>query len=243
MTEATDAGRQAGLIRLLPLLAVAVLALCGAVLFGDRLSLEALARHHDRLIAFRDAHYLLAVAGFVMAYATLAALSLPGATVATLTGGFLFQTFPGVFYNVTAASVGACLLFLAARRGLGMRLSARLDTAQGRVRRFKEGIDRNQWEMLFLIRLVPLVPFFVANLIPALVGVPFHRFLVSTMLGILPGALVYTSVGAGLGTVLDQGGAVDPGVVLTAPVLLPILGLCSLAVLSIWVRARRRDGH
>ncbi|MBL9060056.1 MAG: TVP38/TMEM64 family protein [Mangrovicoccus sp.] len=242
MTDLTHAARQAGLIRLLPLLAVAVLALGGAVLFGDRLSLEALARHHERLIAFRDAHYLLAVAGFVTAYATLAALSLPGATVATLTGGFLFQTFPGVLYNVAGATVGACLLFLAVRQGLGTRLTARIDAAQGRVHRIKQGIDRNQWEMLFLIRLIPLVPFFVANLIPALVGVPFHRFLVSTMLGILPAALVYTSVGAGLGTVLDQGGVADPGVVLTAPVAVPILGLCALAVLSMVVRARRRGG-
>lgn len=242
MTDTTPAAGRTGFGRVLPLLAVALLAAGVVVLAGDKLTLETLARHHAALIAFRDAHYLLSVIAFVGAYALMAALSLPGATVATLAGGFLFQTFPGVFYNVFGATIGASVLFLAARRGLGDRLAARIDASEGPARKIVAGIHQNQWEMLFLIRLIPVVPFFVANLLPALVGVPFRRFLITTALGILPGALVYTAAGAGLGSILDAGGVPEARVVLSAPVLLPILGLCALAVLSMVVRARRRGG-
>ena len=72
--------------------------------------------------------------------------------------------------------------------GLGERLAARMETGTGTIKRIKDGIDENQWSMLFLIRLVPAVPFFVANLLPALVGVPVSRFVITTFLGIIPGA-------------------------------------------------------
>ncbi|MBD3764411.1 MAG: VTT domain-containing protein, partial [Rhodobacterales bacterium] len=147
---------------------------------------------------FRDAHMVLAVVAFIGAYVVIVGLSLPGATVATLTGGFLFGTFPGVLYNVTGATLGAILIFLAARAGLGARLAARMEASEGAAKRFKAAIDANQWSALFLLRLVPAVPFFVANVLPALFDVRLSRFAITTALGIVPGALVYTSVGAGL---------------------------------------------
>jgi len=161
----------------------------------------------------------------------IVAFSLPGAAVASITGGFLFAIFPGTAYNVLAATMGATLIFLAARWGLGEKLAARMDAGEGMVRKIKAGIDENQWSMLFLIRLVPAVPFFVANLVPALVGVPLHRFVISTMLGIIPGAIVYTAIGSGLGEVFARGETPDPGVIFEPHILLPILGLCLLAAM------------
>ena len=105
--------------------------------------------------------------------------------------------------------------------------------------RFKDGIDKNQWSMLFLIRLVPAVPFFAANIVPALVNVPLYRFFVSTFLGIIPGAIVYTSVGAGLGEVFARGETPDLGIIFAPHILLPILGLCLLAALPILLKAVR----
>ena len=135
---------------------------------------------------------------FVLCYIGIVAVSLPGATVATLTGGFLFGAAAGTVFNVTGATIGATLIFLAARHGFGDRLSARIDGSEGAIRRIKTGIDDNPWSMLFLMRLVPAVPFFVANLLPAFLNVPLYRYVVSTFVGIIPGAIVYTSVGAGL---------------------------------------------
>lgn len=227
------------ILRRLPLIAILVVALIGAVLLRDVLTFETLREQRETLLAFRDANYLLTVAVFILAYVTIVAFSLPGATIATLTGGFLFATFPGVLFNVTGATLGAICIFLAARWGLGERLAARMEASEGSVKRIKDGIDENQWSMLFLIRLVPAVPFFVANLVPALVGVPLSRFAISTFFGIIPGALVYTSVGAGLGEVFARGETPDLGIIFTPPILLPILGLSLLAALPILIKALR----
>jgi len=239
MSDMTDTQRTNGRARRLPIIAILVVAVVGAFTLSDLLTFETLAQNRERLIDFRDANYLATVLAFVVVYVAIVAFSLPGATVATLTGGFLFATFPGALFNVTAATIGATLIFLAARYGLGERLAARMDASEGRIQRIKKGIDENQWEMLFLIRLVPAVPFFVANLLPALVGVPLHRYVVTTFLGIIPGAVVYTSVGAGLGEVFARGETPDLGVIFEPHILLPILGLCALAALPIVLKAVR----
>lgn len=225
------------LLRRLPLIAIVAAAVLGAIYLRDYLSFEALRDNREALIAFRDANYALTVLVFIAAYVVIVAFSLPGATVATMTGGFLFATFPGALFNVTGATIGAVLIFLAARWGLGNRLGAKLERSDGAVKRIKDGIDENQWSMLFLIRLVPAVPFFVANLVPAFLEVPLYRFVVSTFLGIIPGAVVYTSVGAGLGEVFARGETPNLGIIFEPHILLPILGLCLLAALPIVIKA------
>jgi uncharacterized membrane protein YdjX (TVP38/TMEM64 family) len=222
--------------RLIPLIALALAAAAGFWLLRDWLTFEALSVNRDRLIAFRDAHYIPAVLIFVAAYVAIVATSLPGATIATLTGGFLFGTFPGVLYNLTAATIGASLLFAAVRFGVGDGLARRLDAADPRIARLKAGVDANQWSVLFLMRLAPVVPFFVANLLPGLWGVPFHRFAVTTFFGIMPGGLVLTSVGAGLGAVFASGQVPDLSILTSPAVLGPILGLCLLALLPIAIK-------
>ena len=241
MTHADTAasGKGTGLLRRLPLIAVAVAALAGAFLLRDYLSFDALAENRERLLGFRDANYALAAAAFVALYVAVVAFSLPGAAIMTLTGGFLFGIFPGALFNLIGATLGATALFLAARWGLGDQLAARMNAGEGLVKRIKDGIDENQWSMLFLIRLVPVVPFFVANIVPALVGVSLFRFVVSTFLGILPGGLVYTSVGAGLSETFARGETPDLGLIFEPHILLPILGLAALAALPIAIKAVR----
>jgi len=225
--------------RLLSIAATVAVAVIGSVILRDYLSFAALAENREALIAFRDANYWATVGAFIAAYVVIVAFSLPGATIATLTGGFLFATFPGALFNVTGAMIGAALLFLAARYGLGEKLEAKMNASGGAVGKIKKGIDENQWEMLFLIRLVPAVPFFVANLVPAFVGVPLWRFVVTTFLGIIPGAVVYTSVGASLGDIFARGKTPNLGIIFEPHILLPILGLCVLAALPIVIKALR----
>lgn len=212
----------------------------GLFAFRDVLTFDALARHREALLAFRDAHYLWASLGFVAAYAVIVALSLPGATIATLAGGFLFGMFPGTLYNVLAASLGAAAVFLAARAGLGADVADKIAARGGSVARLQEGLRANQWSVLLMMRLVPVVPFFLANLIPAFAGIRFAPFVVTTAIGIVPGALVFTSVGAGLGEVFARGEAPDLSIIFTAPVLLPLLGLAALSALPMLIKALRR---
>ncbi len=232
-TEKADGGIR----RYLPLIAIAAVAVIGFFTLRDTLSFDALRENREALIAFRDANYVLTALGFMLAYMLIVAFSLPGAAIATLTGGFLFDLFPGVLFNVTGATLGAVVIFLAARWGLGETLKARMEASEGMVARIKKGLDENQWSMLFFIRLVPAVPFFVANLIPAFLGVPLYRYVVSTFLGILPGALVFTSVGSGLGAVFARGESPDLGLIFEPHILLPILGLCALSLLPVLIKA------
>jgi uncharacterized membrane protein YdjX (TVP38/TMEM64 family) len=229
--------------RLLAVAALVTAAAAGYAFLGDLLSFEALATHRAALVAFRDAHFVLTAAGFVLAYVAIVALSLPGATVATLAGGFLFGLFPGALFNVVGATVGATLVFLAARWGLGAALSRRIDASEGRVKRLRAGLRENELSFLLLMRLVPAVPFFVANIVPALVGVGTGRFVVTTFFGIIPGAIVYTWVGAGLGEVFARGARPDLGIIFAPHVLGPILGLCALALLPVAMKALRRRGR
>jgi uncharacterized membrane protein YdjX (TVP38/TMEM64 family) len=225
--------------RYLPLILIALVAASGWFFFRDYLSFEALRDNREALLAFRDANYLAMVAGYIVAYVAIVAFSLPGATPATLAGGFLFGLFPGAFYVVVSATLGAIVIFLAAKWGLGEALAARMDASSGRIKRIKEGIEANELPMLFLIRLVPAVPFFVANLLPALVGVALGPYVFTTFFGIMPGTVVYTWVGAGLGEVFARGDTPDLGIIFEPMILGPILGLCALALLPIVIRAVR----
>lgn len=223
-------------LRALPFVVILVAAGVGAFFLRDFFGFQTLSENRAMLEAMRDQNYVLSVLLFMAAYIVIVAFSLPGATLATLTGGFLFGTFPGVVFNVTAATIGAAGIFLAAKSGLGDRLAAKMDAAPGRLHAVKEEIDRDQWSILFLIRLVPVIPFFVANVLPAMVGVPLSRFVVSTFIGIIPGGIVFTSVGAGLGVVMDKGETPDLGIIFEPQVLLPLLGLAALSLLPIVLR-------
>lgn len=223
--------------RYAPLGVIVVVAAIGAFVLRDYLSFDALRDNREALLAFRDTNLALTVLLFVAAYVAIVAFSLPGAAIATLTGGFLFGTAFGTVLNITGATIGAVVIFLAARMGLGEKLKQRMDASEGLVSKIKKGIDENQWSMLFFIRLVPAVPFFVANLIPAFVGVPLSRFAISTFIGIIPGSLVYTSVGAGLGEVFAAGETPNLGIIFEPHILLPILGLCLLSVLPVAIKA------
>ena len=217
----------------LPILAMLCVAVLGAVLLRDELSFDALARHREALLAFRESNFLLASLAFVAVYVLIVAFSLPGATIATLTGGFLFGLFPGGLYNVGAPTIGATLVFMAARAGFGADVAARVEARGGAVGRLQQNLRDNEWSALLVMRLVPAVPFFIANLLPAFVGTALHRFVLTTFVGILPGTFVFTSVGAGLGEVFARGETPDLTIIFAPHVLGPILGLAALSALPI----------
>lgn len=223
--------------RAAPLAMVLLAALLGAIFLREHLSFEALRANREALLAFRDANLLATAALFMLAYMAIVALSLPGAAVATLTGGFLFGLFPGALFNVTAATLGAMVIFAVVRLGLGEGLKARIDASDGRVRRLSDGIGRNEVPVLLSMRLVPVVPFFLANLLAAVMGVALWRFAWTTFVGIIPGGVIYTWVGAGLGEVFARGETPDLGIIFEPHVLGPLLGLAALALLPVLWRA------
>ncbi|HYD32303.1 MAG TPA: TVP38/TMEM64 family protein [Azospirillaceae bacterium] len=224
--------------RFLPLaLLAAGLAAFFALGLQDALSLSSLARHREALLAFVAANEALAVAGYIVAYALAVAFSVPGATVLTLTGGFLFGTAFGTVWAVIGATSGAVAVFLAARTALGDGWRQR---AAPWLQRFEEGFRRDAFNYMLVLRLVPLFPFWLVNLVPALLGVPLRAYTLATLIGIIPGGFVYASVGNGLGTVLAAGRTPDLSMIATPEVLLPLLGLAALALVPVvWRRFRK----
>jgi uncharacterized membrane protein YdjX (TVP38/TMEM64 family) len=239
--DGAGAIRRGPLMRLLPLAVMILAAVLVYWQFRDVLTFEALQSGRADLETFRDAHFWRAIVVFVLVYAVIVALSLPGATVATLTGGFLFGLWPGALLNILGATLGAVAIFLAVRYGIGRGLAERIDAGEGRVARIKAGLDRNQWSMLFFIRFVPVIPFFAANLLPALLNVGLRPFAISTFFGIMPGAIVYTSIGSGLGALLDRGQSPDLSVIFEPYILGPLLGLAALSILPMLLRRRSED--
>ena len=219
--------------RFLPLLLIA----CGAgaaLLFArDYLGFAALERNYEALLAWREDHAALAAAGYLLAYIATVAFSVPGAVWLTLLGGFLFGIPGGTVLVLVGATTGATLIFLAARTSLGALLHER---AGGWIRRLEAGFREGEVSFLLIMRLVPAVPFFVANLAPAFLGTRLRTFVWTTLVGIVPGTVVYISVGAGLGEQLARGERPDLGVIFEPHILGPLLGLAALAALPLVLR-------
>jgi uncharacterized membrane protein YdjX (TVP38/TMEM64 family) len=223
-------------LRHLPLVALALATLLGAIFLRGQLNFEVLRQHHDALLAFRDAHYVWAMVGFVLAYLAIILLSLPAAVMASMTGGFLFGLFPGALLNLASATAGALLIFMAVRAGFGIGLRRRIDASDGTVRRVALSLQENEVPVLIALRLMPIMPFFMVNLLAALFGVAPLRFAWTTMVGIIPGGIVYTWVGVGLGEVFARDETPNVGIIFEPQILGPILGLAALAMLPIFLR-------
>jgi uncharacterized membrane protein YdjX (TVP38/TMEM64 family) len=214
---------------------LALLLVLRATGLADHLSLATLATHREALGTFVAANLPLAALAYVGIYALAVAFSFPGAVFLTLAGGFLFGAAGGTALTVVGATIGATLVFLFARRLFG---ADALDRLGPKARALGEGIRRNATSYLLVLRLVPLFPFFLVNLVPAFVGVRLLPYVVTTALGILPGTAVFSLAGAGLGDVLEMGGAFDPRAVLTPQILAALVGLAVLSLAAIPLKAR-----
>ena len=201
------------------LIALLFAAAIGAFFFFDLktyLSLDALKANRDNLLVFTQDHYVPAVALFILVYILQTSFSLPGATIMTLAGGFLFGSLWGPLYVNIGATTGATLAFLAARylfhqwveRKFGDRLSP-----------IQEGFAKNAFSYLLTLRLIPFFPFFLVNLLSGLTRVKVSTYVVATAVGIIPGSAVYTFAGRQLGTINALSELVSPRLLLAFSLL------------------------
>lgn len=231
--------RHGGPARLIPL---AVLALGLGAFFAlglDRyVSLDSLRQHRHWLADYVSHHALAAGLAYVGLYCLMVATSVPGGAVLTVAGGFLFGPVLGACYAVVGATAGATLLFLAARHACAGALRARVG---GFVARMEDGFRRHALNYLLFLRLVPLFPFWLVNLVPAFLNVRLSTYVIGTFVGIIPATLVFALVGDGIAAVLETGGEADLGIVLQLRFLLPMVGLGLLALVPVvYNKARRR---
>ncbi len=188
---------------------------------GRFLSLTALKENRDSLLAFTDANFGAAVGIFILAYVMVAGLSLPGAVILTLAGGFLFGALLATLFINIGATTGATLAFLTARYVLRDTVEQKFGKWIGP---FQEGFAKNAFSYLLTLRLIPLFPFFVVNLVSGLTRVNVGTYIVATALGIIPGSFVYAYAGRQLGTISSLKEIASPNVV-GAFILLGLLAL------------------
>jgi uncharacterized membrane protein YdjX (TVP38/TMEM64 family) len=233
-------GREPAVRRWLPLLALAAGVTAFFALGLDRyLGYAALVENHHRLAAEVARLGPVALVAYVALYVVVAALSVPGAAVLTVAGGFFFGWVEGGFAALLGATGGATLIFLVARTSLGDPLLRR---AGPFLRRLEVGFRANAASYLLVLRLVPLFPFWLVNLVPAFLGVPLWVFVLYSFIGMLPGTFVYAGLGQGLSEVIESGQKPDLGILFEAHVLGPLVGLAVLALLPVaykWYRSRR----
>jgi len=225
----------------LPLIGLVIAAALAYWQFGDYLSFQTLADNREALISWRDSNYLVAALTYMALYIAVVGFSIPGGVFLTLGGGFLFGLVFGTLFTVVGATIGATAIFLAAKTGLGNALQAKLEgNGEGRMAKMQAGLKENEMSYLFLMRLVPAVPFWFANLAPAFLGVSLSSYLLTTFIGIIPGTAVYTWVGSGLGEVFAQGGTPNLGIIFEWQILGPILALSALSVIPIILKKFRK---
>jgi uncharacterized membrane protein YdjX (TVP38/TMEM64 family) len=194
------------------------------------LSIDALRQHRSVLLAWVETSGPLAALVFMAVYIITVAFSLPGATILTIAGGFLFGSVWGTVLVIISATLGATVLFSIAKTTLGDVLRAK---ARAWLPRLEAGFRQHALSYLLVLRLVPIFPFFIINLVPAFLGVPLSTFIIGTFLGIIPGTFVYATVGAGLGSVFDAGGTFSLRGVLTPQIVTALVGLAVLAMIPV----------
>jgi len=194
------------------------------------LSFELLREHRFTLLAQVDEHGFLALLAYIGIYIVVVAFSLPGGAVMTVSGGFLFGAVFGTIYTVVGATIGATVLFLIARSSLGEALRAK---AGPRLGRMQDGFNENAMSYLLVLRLIPLFPFWLVNLAPALLGVKLRTYVTATLIGIIPATFVFSLIGAGLGSLFDAGETFTLKGAMTPEIIGALAGLALLALLPV----------
>jgi uncharacterized membrane protein YdjX (TVP38/TMEM64 family) len=189
------------------------------------LNLETLKANRDALIQYADQHYVSAfIIGFLI-YTISTALSLPGGLILSLAMGLVFGRWAGTALIVLAATLGATLVFLAARYLFADMARKRIG---GLAQKINEGFTKDAFNYLLFLRLVPLFPFWLVNLAPAFTNVPLKTYVTATAIGILPGTFVFANLGQNLGRVsstkdLLTSGTIGAFVLLGVFSLIPVL--------------------
>ncbi len=191
------------------------------------LSFEVIGENYSLIKNYIDEQFLLSIIIFAAGYALIVAFSIPGASVLSLMYGALLGTVVSGFLVVISATIGASMIFLAARYAFADTLKER---AGPWLSKMQDGFNKNAVSYLLFLRLVPAFPFFVVNIVPAFMGVTLRTYVITTFFGIMPGTFVFASIGNGIGYVLEQGKTPNLSILSSPEILLPLaaLGLLSL---------------
>ena len=205
----------------------------------EYLSFEQLREHRLELNASVASQPVLSALVYILIYIVVVAFSLPGGTIMTLAGGFLFGAVWGGLYTVVGATLGATAIFLIAKTSLGDALLAKAGKS---VQAMKAGFQENALSYMLVLRLVPLFPFFMVNLAPAFLGVSLRTYVIATFFGIMPATFVFSLAGSGLGKVFEQNESFSIASVLTPEMMGALVGLALLSLMPVFYKKWKNRG-
>ncbi len=237
----SPSGPSAWVKKLLPVAIIIAIFAAFFLLGGHKyITLESLKTHRQTLLDWAASHHLLAALIFMAAYGVMVAATIPGALVMTLAGGFLFGVIEATIYVVFSATLGATAIFLIARYAFRDYFQEKAGQA---IRRMEKGFKENALSYLLVLRLVPIFPFFIVNLVPAFLGVPLRTYVIGTLFGIIPGTFVYCLVGNGLGAIIDKGGEPNLGRIFEPEILSALIGLALLSLIPVIHKRFKRSAN
>ena len=220
--------------------AILVLVLLGAIVayfvfdLGQILSLENFKASQSEIVAAKDANPILYIAGFFILYVAVTGLSIPGAAIMSLVAGAVFGVLVGTIIVSFASTLGATLAFLSARFVLR-------DWVQGkfgeRLRAIDEGLEKDGAFYLFTLRLIPVFPFFVINLLMGLTRIKTRTFFWVSQLGMLPATIVYANAGTQISRIESTSGLLSPTLIASF-VALAFFPWAAKAIVALVTRSR-----
>lgn len=193
-------------------------------------SFRLLHQHQEELFKWTNEHYVLAVVLYILIYTITVAASIPTAIFFTILAGYLFDVWPGSLYVVLCDTLGGAIFFVAVQIALMDWFRKKIGK---RLQHFEDEFNENAFNYLLTLRLIPIFPSWLVNIVAALLGVPLGAFVFATFLGIIPSTIVYTSIGHSLGNLFQAGKMPNPDIIFRPDMFLPLLGLAVLAILPV----------
>lgn len=206
------------------------------LILKDLVSFESLYNNKVILLLWINERFFLSLFIFCFFYICVVTFSLPFATILTVSGGMFFGVPLGSLLSALSATFGSVILFLIVRAGFEKSLHVKLNENKN-FQTVKEGIERNVWSYLFLIRLVPIIPFWIANIAPAFLGVRVSIFFITTFLGILPATMMYSYIGSSLESSYG-GNSPDLSLFSRLEFLIPVSGLAILSLIPLIIKRK-----
>lgn len=216
--------------------ALSLLAIFSAALVLLRYGIDPVIDLLQRIDDLTEAHFFVAIAAYLVSFAVLATVGLPIGTLYCLAGGYLFGILGGAALAMAGSMASAIITFALARRHFSQGLQRWID--RGRVARLIHLLERDATWYLIVLRIVPIAPFFAVNAVAGLIAIAPLRFVVATSVGMLPIVAIYSSLGSGLGNMLEAGRVSGMDVLLQPAVFIPLTSLVGLIALGWWFRRR-----
>jgi len=218
------------------IVAIVVLMMSAFFIFdlGQYFTLEYLKSEKDNILELYQNNKLSTIAGYMLVYIAVTALSLPGAAIMTLAGGAIFGLLEGTIIVSFASTIGATLAFLVSR----FLLRDSVQTKFGdKLKAINDGMDKEGAFYLFTLRLIPAFPFFVINLVMGMTRIKVSQFFLVSQIGMLPGTIVFVNAGSQLASIDSLAGILSPGIIFSF-VLLGIFPLIAKKIIE-FVKAQQ----